>query len=267
MRGRNWAIVIAVNVVLSAAVVVAVLLASGRLPSRSSSTETVIPQAPTSGLALATPSSTSDREADTQAIGQETPSAPAPFVHTVEQGDTLSAIAETYGTSVGEIVALNQLTNPNLLRLGQELLIPAGSEHSPTGTPPSDIPTEASVETEPPPEAADIAVPTPTSSGPPLIEIAQVLGSAILGEEMVVIRNRGGAASLENWTLSDGTGSSFVFPAVRLYPSSELRLHSRTGTNRPSDLYWGLVEAAWQGGALVTMRDAEGEVVDTYIVP
>jgi hypothetical protein len=67
--------------------------------------------------------------------------------------------------------------------------------------------------------------------------------------------------------LSDGSESVFVFPAVTLYPGGEVRLHSRTGTNRPSDLYWGAVEASWQGGALVTLRDAEGEVVDTYIVP
>jgi hypothetical protein len=99
------------------------------------------------------------------------------------------------------------------------------------------------------------------------VEIAQVLGSTILGEEVVIIRNRGGVESLEGWTLSGGRGNSYTLPALSLYSDSEVRIHSRTGTNRPSDLYWGLVEPAWEAGELITLRNAVGEVVDTYIVP
>ena len=82
-----------------------------------------------------------------------------------------------------------------------------------------------------------------------------MLGSAILGEEVVVIRNRGGAESLEDWTLA-GTRQRYAFPALTLYTDSEVRLHSKTGTSGPIDLYWGLVEPGWQAGELITLRDA-----------
>jgi hypothetical protein len=110
-------------------------------------------------------------------------------------------------------------------------------------------------------------VPTPTSSGPPLIEIAQVLGSSVLGEEVVVIRNRGGAVSLERWALVGGQGGAYAFPALTLYQDAVVRLHSTTGSSTPADLYWGRVEPAWQPGELLTLRNDRDEVVDTYIVP
>lgn len=44
--------------------------------------------------------------------------------HRVAKGDTLWDIARLYGASVQAIAVTNQLSNPNRLRLGQELLIP-----------------------------------------------------------------------------------------------------------------------------------------------
>ena len=52
-------------------------------------------------------------------------SAPA---HTVRSGETLSAIAERYGVSVGDLLAANrQITNPNLIHPGQTVTLPAGA--------------------------------------------------------------------------------------------------------------------------------------------
>lgn len=45
--------------------------------------------------------------------------------HTVQSGDTLSQIAETFGVTVEEIAAANNLTNIDSLALGQVLVIPA----------------------------------------------------------------------------------------------------------------------------------------------
>ena len=42
----------------------------------------------------------------------------------VRSGDTLSKIAERYGTSVKKLVALNDLRSKHLLRLNQRLRIP-----------------------------------------------------------------------------------------------------------------------------------------------
>jgi LysM repeat protein len=45
-------------------------------------------------------------------------------VHTVQSGETLGAIARQYGVTVDDIVQANNLANPNVLAVGQELKIP-----------------------------------------------------------------------------------------------------------------------------------------------
>lgn len=45
-------------------------------------------------------------------------------VHRVAAGQTLSAIAKTYGTTVAELAAANGLKNPNRVRQGAELQVP-----------------------------------------------------------------------------------------------------------------------------------------------
>ncbi|MBL8147343.1 MAG: LysM peptidoglycan-binding domain-containing protein [Anaerolineae bacterium] len=45
-------------------------------------------------------------------------------VHVVQAGDVLVNIANRYGTTVSAIVQANNLSNPNALQIGQELIIP-----------------------------------------------------------------------------------------------------------------------------------------------
>jgi membrane-bound lytic murein transglycosylase D len=45
--------------------------------------------------------------------------------HTVARGDTLSEIADTYGTRVSTLVALNSLSSSNRIRAGQQIRLPA----------------------------------------------------------------------------------------------------------------------------------------------
>ena len=47
--------------------------------------------------------------------------------YVVAQGESLSTIARRHGLSVAEVVALNRLTDPNKIRAGQTLVLPAGS--------------------------------------------------------------------------------------------------------------------------------------------
>ncbi|MCW5852223.1 MAG: LysM peptidoglycan-binding domain-containing protein [Anaerolineae bacterium] len=64
---------------------------------------------------------------------------PAPggcFTYTVRTGDTLSAIALRYGTSIPAIVQANNLSNPNYIRAGQRLVICAGPGSTPPPPPP-----------------------------------------------------------------------------------------------------------------------------------
>lgn len=49
---------------------------------------------------------------------------PGARTHTVLPDETLATIAEKYSVTVEAIVELNNLTNPNVIEVGQELLIP-----------------------------------------------------------------------------------------------------------------------------------------------
>jgi N-acetylmuramoyl-L-alanine amidase len=70
-----------------------------------------------------------------RAFGLRQKAAPQPVTqtgdtYTVQPGDTLSEIAVRFGTSVNNLVALNNIANPNLIRVGQVLKL--------TGTVPSE---------------------------------------------------------------------------------------------------------------------------------
>jgi LysM repeat protein len=56
--------------------------------------------------------------------------APTPIVYVVKAGDQLARIAERYGVTVAAIVKANSLKDPNLITVGQKLIIPL-----PTATP------------------------------------------------------------------------------------------------------------------------------------
>lgn len=50
-----------------------------------------------------------------------------PEFYTIQQGDTLSAIAAAFGVSVEDIVALNSLDNADAIQAGQKLSIPTNA--------------------------------------------------------------------------------------------------------------------------------------------
>lgn len=54
--------------------------------------------------------------------------------YTVKSGDTLSGIANKYSTTVDALVKLNQISNPNVIRVGQVLKISGASSASKTQT-------------------------------------------------------------------------------------------------------------------------------------
>ena len=51
---------------------------------------------------------------------------PIPQVHTVQAGENLTFIAQTYGVTVEELLAVNDLTEEDILFAGQALFIPGG---------------------------------------------------------------------------------------------------------------------------------------------
>jgi LysM repeat protein len=60
----------------------------------------------------------------------------------VKSGDTLYRIAVNHGVTVAALMAANGITNPNLIRPGQVLVIPTSA---PPATPPSAAPVRYTV--------------------------------------------------------------------------------------------------------------------------
>jgi len=60
--------------------------------------------------------------------------AQAAVVHTVQPGENLYRIALRYGTTVRAIAAANHISNPNLIYVGQRLVIPTGGSTPPPGS-------------------------------------------------------------------------------------------------------------------------------------
>ena len=46
------------------------------------------------------------------------------FIYTIASGDTLSSIAKRYNITLRELIEVNNIENPNLIRVGQKLIIP-----------------------------------------------------------------------------------------------------------------------------------------------
>ncbi len=67
----------------------------------------------------------------TTSSSSSTPYTGQTTVHVVEQGQELGLIAKLYNVSLQDIINLNQLDNPDLLYVGQELTIPAAGVYTP----------------------------------------------------------------------------------------------------------------------------------------
>ena len=79
-----------------------------------------------------TPMPTQDTAATEAALQEEAMPTPVPREYTVQDGDTLSAIAARFGTTVDIIIALNNVADPNALQVGQKLLLPGGELPTPS---------------------------------------------------------------------------------------------------------------------------------------
>jgi lysozyme len=102
-------------------------------------TETVTP---TASATPTTPAPTDTPAATATATVTSGPSpTPTQVIHTVAEGENLFSIAEIYRANVCLIMAVNNITDPSLLTVGQTLIIPPNDLELPTATPiPTDVP-------------------------------------------------------------------------------------------------------------------------------
>lgn len=182
-----------------------------------------------------------------------------PPIHIVQAGDTLGTISQLYNVPLEDIMAENGLTNPNIISVGQQLLIPVGGISTP-------VPEDTAV-----PEEAVLPSPIPTEpvgSGEAVVGITAVIGPGQLADEAVLLTNSGeDRIALQNWTLLDEDGHEYDFGQVTLFAGSDLRINTTSGVNGPTALFWGLTEAIWTSGETVTLRDSTGATRVTYQVP
>jgi len=85
-----------------------------------------------------------------------------------------------------------------------------------------------------------------------------------LNDEYVVFRNTGDdSLELSGWTVADTADHTYTVPdGVTLAPNATVTLHTGSGTDTDSDLYWGAGSPIWNnGGDTVIVTTADGEEV------
>lgn len=205
-----------------------------------------------------------------------------PVTYRVQPGDTLLTIAAQFNVTVENIMAINNLEDPNFIQVGQELIIPVGGLPEPTPTttseastpePPSPQPTDTPEPTATSqPEATPTGTPTPLPVTPPATEpevvIREILGTGVLADEAVFIFNGGRSVLMEGWTLTDAQENVYSFPNLFLGAGGSVRVYTAAGSNSATDLYWGLETPVWgEPGDVATLRDESGLVIATFELP
>ena len=165
-------------------------------------------------------------------ILQPTPTE-AYLVYQVKPGDTFESIAANHNMSVDELIAANGFTRSQPLGAGEILRIPVHPKGS--------------------------------------VVIDSVIGSGDLDSERILLKHRGeGELSLVGWRLEDSKGNVFAFPQfpqLTLFSGGAVNVYTKTGTNTVVDLYWGLDHPVWESGGTVTLKDIQGNIRSTYIIP
>ena len=80
------------------------------------------------------------------------PPVPTPAVHRVRRGETLSAIASRYRTSIGSIMEMNRLRSANRIWPGQQLQVPGGGPGAGSGSAGGTAAAAAAAASSPPAE-------------------------------------------------------------------------------------------------------------------
>jgi competence protein ComEC len=90
-----------------------------------------------------------------------------------------------------------------------------------------------------------------------------------LNDEYVVLKNNGDeSVDLSGWTVRDAAGRTYTVPdGVAVASDETITLHTGSGTDTETDLYWESGSPIWNnGGDTVTVRNSTGAVIieETY---
>ncbi|WP_254272021.1 lamin tail domain-containing protein [Haloarcula marina] len=93
---------------------------------------------------------------------------------------------------------------------------------------------------------------------------------ANLDDEYVVLRNDGDRPlDLTGWTMADAADHEYAFPdGFTLDPGATVTVHTGSGADTATDLYWGLDRPVWNNdGDTVVLSNASGDRVRTETYP
>ena len=246
MTIRRLAVFIVINIVVSISVTLLVLNLwdAGRVASRPVST--LVPTLPAPVIT----------SVPTPVVATPTPVAAVSHTYSVQSGDTPLSIARSLGVRVEDLLAANHLHEGDILSIGQALAVPAAA---------SAATVETTVAVTPPPIATSTAAPVSIDT---FIAIKKITDIGNLLSEAVVLANLSTKVDLSGWSLSDGEDHKFVFPDLVMLPNSEVTVHTTSGANSATDLYWGQTVARWGGsGTIAYLRDPSGKLAASYRVP
>jgi LysM repeat protein len=222
------------------------------------------------------------------ALAQAQASLPSNCVpHVLQEGEFPSLVAEQYGVSMEDLLAVNNLTEETsrFLQIGDILIVPLeGCEltaesvsatqtatFQPTSTatlPPTPTAIQPTATISPTPTR------TPTATLPPTavnarVAIVAVRDAGSITNELVEIRNTDAAVvDLSGWTLRDTDGNEYTFPAERrVFGGGSLTLFSRVGEDTAIALFWDRQQAAFSRGDVVTLYDSQGRAQSSFTVP
>jgi LysM repeat protein len=257
------------NIIVSAVVMLAILWWwDGRVPEPEPVAADLAPVLQQESLPLNPEATAVAEEPAVEEPGQLTSAEPAsPESHIVQAGETLGQISVKYDVPVNEIMAANGIDNPNFLSVGQELIIPQPGETLPEAE------ESAGDETNEDAGAGD-GLPTPIPTVP-AVEGESVLAIAgvdspgqITMESIQIVNNGSREATMRNWTLTDQSGNTYTFGQLTLFgEGAGITLHTGSGQDSATDLYWGLDEALWNSGDRVVLYDDAGTVQAEFQVP
>ena len=85
-----------------------------------------------------------------------------------------------------------------------------------------------------------------------------------LNDEYVVLENtEDTAVDMSGWTLTDTAAHTYTFPTGFTLPAGEeVTVHTGSGTDTNTDLYWGKESAIWNNNRdTVILRTADGTLI------
>jgi len=88
-----------------------------------------------------------------------------------------------------------------------------------------------------------------------------------LNKEKIILKNISSSEkSVSNWTIKDESGVKFTFPSnFSIQPNQSVTIHSGSGENTQTDLYWGSGRPIWNdSGDTIIIRNDKNNIVLIY---